>query len=264
MNQKYLQGCSSQMKNLDEVVFLEASPENITAFLYKHRMAKESLITTVDDKPFLTARMGLIDVCPDQDFLLKQLNPIYVLVETEEIPAPELKTVSREVAESEPCPRPDWNYLKWDGYSNEQYAAVISGESLLDWKWDDDVYKMELKVSSYMYGGNLAIEMVDWTDEEPEDWGTLTVNLPEELEKDCAFVDVNNLGEEILPWLRKNGLAKPTGRIMRSGYVEYPEYRFNAGRLQELDPQGYAEYSKQFDRPEKGENSSRKESHNHV
>ena len=32
MNQKYLQGISSDMENLDSVVFFEATPENISAF----------------------------------------------------------------------------------------------------------------------------------------------------------------------------------------------------------------------------------------
>lgn len=32
MNQKYLQGISSDMENLDSTVFFEATPENISAF----------------------------------------------------------------------------------------------------------------------------------------------------------------------------------------------------------------------------------------
>lgn len=246
MNQKYLQGRSSRMVSLDEVIFFEASPENITAFLYKHRMADETLIATVDDKPLLIARMGLIDVCLDQNFLQRRLLPIYVPVQTGEIPVPKMKTVSREIAMSEHCPRPDWNYLRWDGYSNEQYEAITSGKALLDLLWDDDTYKIELRVGFYEHGGNMAIEMIDWTDGEPEAWSILTVNLPGKLEKDCAFIDVNHMGNEILRWLRINRLAKPTGRTMRSGYVVYPEYRFNAHRLQKLDPKGYAAYAKQY------------------
>ncbi|MFQ8758159.1 MAG: DUF4313 domain-containing protein [Intestinimonas sp.] len=40
----------------------------------------------------------------------------------------------------------------------------------------------------------------------------------------------------------RHGLAIPTGATQRSGYCEYPEYRFRADRLRELDPEGYAEY----------------------
>lgn len=38
------------------------------------------------------------------------------------------------------------------------------------------------------------------------------------------------------------GQVIPTGATQRSGYCEYPEYRFRADRLRELDPEGYAEY----------------------
>ena len=40
----------------------------------------------------------------------------------------------------------------------------------------------------------------------------------------------------------------PTGRTMQSGFCTYPEYRFRANRLQELDPEGYAGYLKNFER----------------
>ena len=68
MNQKYLQGLSSNMESPNEAVFFEATPENITAFLMQHQWAQMSAIGTVDDRSFLTARMGLIDTCPDQAY----------------------------------------------------------------------------------------------------------------------------------------------------------------------------------------------------
>ena len=60
MNQKYLQGISSDMENLDSAVFFEATPENISAFLAKHRWADMAAIGTIIDQSFLTARLGLI------------------------------------------------------------------------------------------------------------------------------------------------------------------------------------------------------------
>ena len=47
---------------------------------------------------------------------------------------------------------------------------------------------------------------------------------------------------------RLHGLAIPTGRTMQSGFCTYPEYRFRANRLQDLDPEGYAGYLKNFER----------------
>ena len=107
MNQKYLQGLSSNMESPNEAVFFEATPENITAFLMQHQWAQMSAIGTVDDRSFLTARMGLIDTCPDQAYLLQKLLPIYAKVQMGDIPVPKLKTVPKEIALAEKCPKPD-------------------------------------------------------------------------------------------------------------------------------------------------------------
>jgi len=102
------------------------------------------------------------------------------------------------------------------------------------------VHPIQLKVSAYM-DGNLAIAMHTWENGYAEPWASLTVNLDGERGKDCAFIDTN--GDADFPvWLIRHGLAIPTGATQRSGYCEYPEYRFRADRLRELDPEGYAEY----------------------
>ena len=102
------------------------------------------------------------------------------------------------------------------------------------------VHPIQLKVSAYM-DGNLAIAMHTWENGFAEPWASLTVNLDGERGKDCAFIDTN--GDADFPvWLIRHGLAIPTGATQRSGYCEYPEYRFRADRLRELDPEGYAEY----------------------
>ena len=108
--------------------------------------------------------------------------------------------------------------------------------------WSGEKASLELQVRSYYNGGNLALLLVDWSQGEPEPWGDLSVNLGKSIEKNCAFIDVNNLGSDILPWIEKNGLGSPTGRTEQSGFVAYPEYRFNPERLKELDDKGYAEY----------------------
>ena len=101
---------------------------------------------------------------------------------------------------------------------------------------------LELQVRSYYNGGKLALLLADWNRGKPEPWGDLTVNLGKAVEKDCAFLDVNHLGEEIRTWVEKNRLGTPTGRMERSGFVVYPEYRFDPERLKELDDKGYVEY----------------------
>lgn len=103
------------------------------------------------------------------------------------------------------------------------------------------IHPIELRVNAY-YDGNLAIDMLTWEDGQPEPWSTMTVNLDGLRPLDCAWIDVNNGGNDILAFLIRYGLAIPTGRIQRSGFCQYPEYRFRAERLQEIDPVGYAAY----------------------
>lgn len=247
MNQKYLKAASSGMSGPGDAVFFEATPENIAAFLAQHQWAARSAIVTTDERAFLTACMGFIDVCLDQEFLVQKLLPIYTKIQMGEIPAPPLKTVAKETALAEKCLRPDWNYLRWEGYSDKKYQDICSGEALLELPWYGETVSVELQVRSYYNASQMALMLVDWSDGEPEYWGDLTVHLGVATEKNCAFVDVNDLGESILTWIEKNGLGKSTGRSRRSGFVTYPEYRFDPKRLLELDDYGYQEHSRRYD-----------------
>ena len=116
---------------------------------------------------------------------------------------------------------------------------------LFDLKCYELLLKIQLKIFNYLVGGSLGIMMISWEDGVSELWGALTVNLVHlQLGKDCAFIDVNNNGEEILAWIVRNGLGTPTGRIAFNGYCAYLEYHFNMDILKKLDPEGYAEYLK--------------------
>ena len=174
MNQKYLQGVSSDMCDSNDAVFFEATPENISVFLMQHRWAQMSAIATMDNRSFLTANTGFIDICPDQEYLIQKLLPVYSKVQMGEFPVPELKTVPRELALEEECPEPDWNYLRWDGYSDKKYQSILSGEGLLELFWFDENVSLEVQVRSYYNAGKLALLLVDWTGGEPEEWGALT------------------------------------------------------------------------------------------
>ena len=90
-----------------------------------------------------------------------------------------------------------------------------------------NTYDLCIEVSSYMYGGGLAMEIYDRSEGDLEPFSNLTVNIDARLSgPDCAFVDTNNFGtaEELI---RNNKLGKPTGRVGYSGYCSYPEYRFD-------------------------------------
>ena len=62
-------------------------------------------------------------------------------------------------------------------------------------------------------------------------YSTLTINLREPHEPNCSYVDTNDN-----PWAEKfitdNKLGKPTGRKMRSGYCEYPQYQFDLKEIE--------------------------------
>ncbi len=103
-------------------------------------------------------------------------------------------------------------------------------------------HKIQLCISAYCDNGSLAIVMNDWASGEEEPWNVLTVNLDSVCPKDCAFIDTNNNGEDILAWIERHGFAAPTGNYGYSGYCIYPEYRFCPEILQELDDEGYSAY----------------------
>jgi hypothetical protein len=95
------------------------------------------------------------------------------------------------------------------------------------------VHPIELQVAKYGYNNSLAIRMITHEAGYAEPWSNLTVNLVDDLKPDCAFVDTNNNGPEILQWIEENKLGKPTGRMEQSGYCKYPEYKFDLEKIKE-------------------------------
>lgn len=87
--------------------------------------------------------------------------------------------------------------------------------------------------STYANNGNLRVDLVTYENGYPEPWSNLTVNISK-CEENCAFIDVNNNGKAILDWLFENGLGSRTGGMERSGFVVYPEFKFNMDKLKEF------------------------------
>lgn len=106
---------------------------------------------------------------------------------------------------------------------------------------NNNIYQIMLRVATYQ-GGNLAIQMLVELDGRVEPWNTLTINLHGLREHNCAFIDIDNNGEDILTWIVRHSFAVPTGRKRCSGHCEYPEYRFKEKSLLEMDKKGYEEY----------------------
>ena len=63
--------------------------------------------------------------------------------------------------------------------------------------------------------------------------GTVTVYLGE-VPKDYAYIDVNNF-PEIVEVLERLEVAEHTGIYTKSGFVEYPLYKFNREKLYEYE-----------------------------
>ena len=90
----------------------------------------------------------------------------------------------------------------------------------------------------YTHGDKLAIQAYCIEDGEVEPYATLTVNLDgidHEMQdgKALAFVDTNNYGDWVEPFIRDNDLAKPEGYIGQSGFCLYPLYRWDTAAFYE-------------------------------
>jgi len=98
---------------------------------------------------------------------------------------------------------------------------------ILKTKSDDESVSMRL--SKYP-DGNLAIIL---TCESGEPWGTMTKTLGISLPKDTAFVDANSFGY-YEAFIKEHELGEPTGVVQNSGYVAYPQYKFDLEKIKSL------------------------------
>lgn len=95
--------------------------------------------------------------------------------------------------------------------------------------------------------GAIYIGLYSSMDSEDEDdleqFGDLTVNLPGTVPAFCGYLDENGL-PEIERFVTENQIGEFTGKVYQSGYCTYPLYKFSEERLKELCPEGFEEYVK--------------------
>ena len=72
-------------------------------------------------------------------------------------------------------------------------------------------HPITFETHNYYNNGNLYIGLITHENGYPEPWQNLTTNLDNKCEPNCAFIDVNHNGSEILEWLFSNGLGHMTG-----------------------------------------------------
>lgn len=107
--------------------------------------------------------------------------------------------------------------------------------------WGETV-PMELNLSYYMHNRTLAVSLYE--KESGEEYGMLTCCLDDAPGRNRAFLDVNNMGEQIVDELETAGFGKRTGRTARSGFVTYPEFKFDAEVLKAYMNSQYEQYLK--------------------
>ena len=93
-------------------------------------------------------------------------------------------------------------------------------------RWGKE-HPMTFEVHKYADNGNLYIGLITHEEGYPEPWQNLTVNLGVKCKENCAFIDINNNGYEILDWLVDNNLGRILPREKISGFCVYPEFEFN-------------------------------------
>ncbi len=105
----------------------------------------------------------------------------------------------------------------------------------------EEVY---IEVNRYAYGNGLCIQLNEMDEGYLIPYATLTVNLEGyDVPKYHAFLDTNNC-PTAEQFVVSNGLGTSTGKYGRSGYCQYPLYKFNREKLLEYCPDGIAEYEK--------------------
>ena len=90
---------------------------------------------------------------------------------------------------------------------------------------------MSFQLGNYVVDKNLYVSLLYDEGGCLIPWSNLTVNLGIKCADNCAFIDTNNNGNDIITWLEENGLGKLTGRTGESGWCLYPEFEFNMDEL---------------------------------
>ena len=95
-------------------------------------------------------------------------------------------------------------------------------------------HRIVLAKTSYSNNDSIAVIMLEQTEDGEEEWGVLTINLDGQCipaDSTSAYIDTNNLGNDILKWLKKNKIATVSPFLGFSGYCSYPYVMFTKQAL---------------------------------
>ena len=113
---------------------------------------------------------------------------------------------------------------------------------------------LSLQIGVYR-NGELAIRAMTHKYGYPEPYGNITVNMDtdeQHFELDnCAYIDVENMGKELVDTLIKENLGELTGKGIEVtstfGTIVFPEFKFNKEKLIEFDEDNVEEYDALWD-----------------
>ncbi len=89
------------------------------------------------------------------------------------------------------------------------------------------------RTHTYAENKNTFIGLLCEEDGFVEPYCNLTVNLSVPLDKDKAFIDVNNIEARLIQYLSENDFISNTGYTKQSGYVLYPLYQLNLEKIKQ-------------------------------
>ena len=114
-----------------------------------------------------------------------------------------------------------------------------------------EIYEVWLEVATYPADKNIKVCV--FTEKEEEIWKLfeLTTDMGIPLEKNQTFLLPGYDLEQIVEFIKKNGLGQLKEEICCSGCMEYPLFEFQEETLKKLDPEGYAAYEQAYQ--ERGE-----------
>ena len=114
-----------------------------------------------------------------------------------------------------------------------------------------EIYEVWLEVATYPADKNIKVCV--FTEKEEEIWKLfeLTTDMGIPLEKNQTFLLPGYDLEQIVEFIKKNGLGQLKEEICCSGCMEYPLFEFQEETLKKLDPEGYAAYEQTYQ--ERGE-----------
>lgn len=96
----------------------------------------------------------------------------------------------------------------------------------MKFKFYGETYNLFLVLDRYVDNNNIAVMI--W-DENEGPFADLTVNIAP-LPEGYACIDTNNFREGI-DLIKKYNLGEPIGQTLRSGFCEYPVYKFNMDNI---------------------------------